>query len=114
MSGGPFVAFETSQERNVDSWYGRTYNKAVEYEWDEAKRRSNQAKHEIDFASIHDFEWDSAQIAPSVGHGELRWTANGYIGSRLHMAVYTKRGNSIRIISLRKANLREIRKYAQT
>ena len=86
----------------------------MEYEWDEAKRLANQAMHKIDFESIHDFEWDTAKIAPSLGYGELRWTANGYIGSRLYVVAYTKRGYRIRIISLRKANLREIRKYAQS
>ena len=37
----------------------------------------------------------------------------GYIGDRLHYVVYTMREGKYRIISLRKANPREIRQYAQ-
>ena len=37
----------------------------------------------------------------------------GYIGSRLHVVVYTMRGTRRRVISLRKANSREVRKYAE-
>ncbi len=44
---------------------------------------------------------------------EARYTALGYIGDRLYYVVYTMRGDKCRIISLRKANPREERQYAQ-
>ena len=28
------------------------------YEWDEAKRRSNQIKHDVDFKGIEAFDWE--------------------------------------------------------
>ncbi len=34
----------------------------MEYEWDEAKRRSNWDKHRVDFSAMEGFEWDSAVI----------------------------------------------------
>ena len=36
-----------------------------------------------------------------------------YIGDRLHYVVYTMREDQCRVISLRKANSREERQYAQ-
>ena len=83
----------------------------MEYEWDEGKRVSNYAKHGVDFLEIEAFEWGTAVIAPSPRHGETRLTAIGYIEDRLHHLVYTIRDNNRRIISLRRANLRERRRY---
>lgn len=40
--------------------------------------------------------------------------AIGYIGLRLHVAVYVDREDERRVISLRKANKREVGFYAQT
>ena len=36
-----------------------------------------------------------------------------YIGLRLYCVVYTDRGDERRIISLRKANSREVKRYAE-
>lgn len=84
-----------------------------DYEWDERKRQENADKHEIDFTAIYEFERDTAVERPNNAHGELRWAATGYIGTRLHTAVYTQRGNRRRIISLRIASSRERREYAE-
>ena len=86
----------------------------IHYEWDETKRNSNLDKHRIDFTAIYSFEWDTALIELSHRAGEYRYTAIGYIGDRLHYVVYTKREDNRRIISFRKANRREERRYAQT
>ena len=83
------------------------------YEWNEAKRRSNQIKHDVDFTIIEAFDWDTAVINTTHHGGELRFVATGYIGRRLHVVVYTQRGVRKRIISLRKANNRERARYAQ-
>ena len=82
------------------------------YEWDEAKRQSNIAKHGIDFALIEEFDWATVKEEPAVRDGEERIVAFGYVGSRLHMFAYVERGANIRIISMRKANLREENRYA--
>jgi uncharacterized DUF497 family protein len=37
------------------------------FEWDEAKRAVNLAKHGVDFARIWDFEWHSALIFQTIG-----------------------------------------------
>ncbi|MFT3814421.1 MAG: BrnT family toxin [Acidovorax sp.] len=46
-------------------------------------------------------------------YGESRLTATGLIGARLFVLTFTLRGNAVRIISLRKANQREVRRYAR-
>ena len=82
------------------------------YEWDEAKRRGNIAKHGIDFGEIELFRWGAAVIELDDRHSEPRFRTLGYIGSRLHTVVYTERGGNTRIISIRKANLKEENRYA--
>jgi uncharacterized DUF497 family protein len=46
-----------------------------------------------------------------MDYGEPRYQALGLIGDRLHMLVFTPRADRLHIISLRKANQREIRHY---
>lgn len=46
-------------------------------------------------------------------YGEDRFQALGLIDGRLHMLVFTIRGGTLRAISLRKANPREVRRYAE-
>lgn len=84
------------------------------YEWDENKRRANRVKHGVDFDDIKAFDWESARVKSVPGAVENGWVAIGFIGGRLHVAVYTIRGERVRIISLRKANAREARHHAQT
>jgi uncharacterized DUF497 family protein len=45
--------------------------------------------------------------------GEQRNFALGFIDARLHALVYTLWGEVVRIVSLRKANKREVRRYEQ-
>ena len=86
----------------------------IEYEWDEGKDKANIAAGRLGFASVADFEWETALIIPSPRSGESRWAAIGYIGNRLHYVVYTTRQDRIRIISLRRASRQEERLYART
>jgi uncharacterized DUF497 family protein len=44
-------------------------------------------------------------------YGEERLVCFGYVEGRLHVCVYTVREDSFRMISVRKANDREIRRY---
>lgn len=86
---------------------------AVRYVWDEAKRSANRAAHGIDFAAAHRFEWDTARIDPDTRreYGEQRFVAVGRLGLRIHVLVFTPREETVRIVSLRKANQREIKRY---
>ena len=83
------------------------------YEWDENKRSETLRERGIDFASMDYFDWETAIHQRSDRGGEERWSSFGLIGTRLHHVVWTERGERIRIISLRKANARETRKYVE-
>jgi uncharacterized DUF497 family protein len=47
-------------------------------------------------------------------YGETRFVTTGRLDNRIVVIVWTPRGNARRIISMRKANEREIKKYAAT
>ncbi|TAE81353.1 MAG: BrnT family toxin [Alphaproteobacteria bacterium] len=85
----------------------------MEYEWDEEKCISNITKHHVDFAIIFDVDWSAALIMRDMreDYGEERYLAYVPINNRLHAVIYTPRDNTRRIISLRKANKREIAYY---
>ena len=86
------------------------------YEWDEAKHRRNLAKHKVDFDLVHDFDMATADIRQdSRGkYGGARFIADGLIGDRLYVLVFTMRASNIRVISLRKANTRERKRHGKT
>ena len=83
------------------------------WDWDEPKRQANLAKHGVDFTAVAGFDWATAKIEPDLrnDYGEVRLRVTGLIGDRLHVLVYAPRGKGDRIISLRKANPREIDRW---
>jgi len=85
----------------------------MHYEWDNAKREANLARHGIDFVAIEFLEWETATIFEDQrkDYSEKRMVAYGYIKGRLVAVVYTERKTTRRIISLRKANSREVKRY---
>ncbi|MEI6730722.1 MAG: BrnT family toxin [Pseudomonadota bacterium] len=82
-------------------------------EFDTAKDAANQMEHGISLIVASEFDFSTAlQIEDNrKDYGEVRTIALGYIGNRLHVLVYTMRGNIFRPISLRKANQRERKRY---
>jgi uncharacterized DUF497 family protein len=85
------------------------------YDWDETKRALNLADGHLDFTLAENFDWDTAvmTVDDRDDYGELRERALGFIGVRLYILVFTRRRERIRIISLRKANRREMREYEE-
>ncbi len=83
------------------------------YEWDETKRSANIRHHGVDFADARHFDWETAVIITDdrEDYGELRETALGFIGVRLHAMIFTRSDEKVRIISLRKANRSEVSRY---
>ena len=86
----------------------------MQYEWDENKRRTNLEKHGEDFADVDRLDWSRAHIEPDTRHayGEPRYAA--FVprdDARLMCLVFTPRGRAMRIISYRKANSREKKRY---
>ncbi len=85
----------------------------MDYEFDSAKDKTNLGKHNLSLADSDDFEWETAVIREDTRkqYAEQRFEATGFIGGRLHVIVYCLRGDAYRIISLRKANAREVKRY---
>ncbi|MGD0962070.1 MAG: BrnT family toxin [Methylomonas sp.] len=81
--------------------------------FDLKKDDSNIAKHGISLALCTELEWESALIWPDTryDYGEERMTGLALIDSRLYCVVFTDRDDSRRVISLRKANIREVKRY---
>ncbi len=85
------------------------------YDWDESKRAANIAAHRIDFTAVYAFDWDTAVIVldDREDYGELRENAIGFVGERLHVLTFTRRGEAIRVISLRRAENKDKKIYVE-
>ena len=87
----------------------------MEIEWDEEKRLSNLAKHGIDFADAE--ELFSGPVLSGKDdrkdYGEDRFIGYGFMRDRLVVVAFARRGEVVRIISLRKANSREGKRYEE-
>ena len=83
----------------------------MRFEFDPAKNERNIQERGISFALSAEFDWTTALVLRSDRAGEVRYMAMGEIEGRLHVLVYTKRGQTLRIISLRRANKREVKRY---
>lgn len=84
------------------------------YEWDEKKAASNIAKHGVAFDAIYDFDWLTAVEVEDdrFDYGEQRLVAIGWLRGVLHTVTFTWRGDMMRIISLRNADKRDQKYYA--
>ena len=85
-------------------------------EFDHVKSGRNRKERGLSFEIATDFEIETAVIRIDVRQikKELRFNAIGYIGNRLFHITCTLRSDVVRIISLRKANKREVKRYANT
>ena len=84
----------------------------MNFEFDPAKSAGNKAKHGIDFDEAQTL-WDDSRLleAPARTVDEPRFIVIGRIGGRHWSAVCTRRGERIRIISVRRARREEIERY---
>ncbi len=82
--------------------------------FDRDKDAANLAKHGVSLALAADLEWGEFLGKPDVrrDYGEARVVGYAPIGERLYCVVLVDRGTERRIISLRKANGREVSRYA--
>jgi uncharacterized protein len=86
----------------------------MDFEWDLAKSNLCQTSRNFDFAYVisifvdpnllveHDQRWD---------YGEERFRALGVVDKKVFVVVFTRRLRAIRIISARRANSREVKRY---
>ena len=81
----------------------------MSFEWDEAKRAVNLAKHGVDFQTAMQIFAGAALEGPDIrrDYGEARIGAYGLAGGEVLFAIYTWRGHHHRLISARKAGSHE-------
>jgi uncharacterized protein len=85
----------------------------MEFRWDDAKERINRKKHDIDFRAASKVFLDPylIEFEDRDVDDEQRFNAIGMAEGRLLFVTYTIRGTVIRIISARRAEPYEKRKY---
>jgi uncharacterized DUF497 family protein len=83
--------------------------------FDFTKSQSNIAKHGVSLAFAEEIDWSEmwCDVDGRMDYGELREIGYAFIGTRLYCVVFTQRGETFHVISLRKANLREMKRYAE-
>ena len=85
----------------------------MDISFDSAKSEKTLLARGISFELAAGFEWGSALLVEDLrkDYGERRFQALGLIGDRLHMMVFTPRANKAHVISQRKNNEREVKRY---
>lgn len=94
--------------------YIRIYNNKVDK--DPTKDQRNISERGLPFDLAEQLDWTTALIWEDKrkDYGEPRYSVLGFIENRLHSVVFTPRDGKVRVISLRKANKREVKRYETT
>ena len=85
-------------------------------EFDPAKDSGNQTKHGVSLALAGELDWEAALVwvDERFEYAELRMIALAPKTNILYYAAFVDRGTARRIISLRRANRREIKHYVES
>lgn len=84
-------------------------------EFDPAKDSANQSKHGVSLALAGELDWEAALVwvDERFEYAELRMIALAPKTHILYYVAFVDRGATRRIISLRRANRREVKHYVQ-
>jgi uncharacterized DUF497 family protein len=85
----------------------------ADFEWDPEKEKRNIEKHKVDFRTASRI-WEGSVLERDDNrrdYRESRIEALGQVQGRLMVVIFTWRGTVRRIISARKANPREQRRF---
>jgi hypothetical protein len=85
----------------------------VEITYDPRKHERNLSERSLGFDGAAKFNFLSASYFPEIRKGESRLVAVGYLGKRQHVLCFIPTQSGIRVISFRKANDREARRYGK-
>jgi hypothetical protein len=87
----------------------------MKIEFDPAKSEKNRQERDLPFELAADFDWAGARYAEDLRnpYPERRFVAVGHLGERLCVLCFTPVPGGVRIISFRKANDREIKRYGK-
>lgn len=86
-----------------------------EISFDPFKNERNIAERGLSFELVHGFDFETALywVDARKLYPERRISALGRLGDRLHSLVFVETEQGIRVISFRKANQREVKRYEQ-
>ena len=87
----------------------------MEISFDPDKSKRNEAERNLPFTLVEQLDWSNAIIEEDLrkDYGERRYLVLGLILDRLHAVVFTPRAGKAHVISLRKANRREVKRYVE-
>ena len=89
--------------------------KALQIEFDPHKDTMNQAKHGVSLVLAADLDWEAALVwvDDRFEYNELRMIALAPEAHVLYYVAFVDRGEVRRVISLRRANRREVKHYVK-
>jgi uncharacterized protein len=81
--------------------------------FDPAKNARNIDERDLPFELVAQLDWETAIATEDTrkDYGERRLRVLAFLGERLHAAVITMRGDAVHVISFRKANEKEVKRY---
>jgi len=87
----------------------------VQFDFDSGKDATNLSKHGLSLAAAAELSWDAALfwIDDRADYGEVRMVALAPLGDILCFVAFVDREPARRIISLRRANRREVKHYVK-
>ena len=87
----------------------------MQSDFDSGKDAANLSKHGLSLAAAAELSWDAALvwIDDRADYGEVRMVALAPLGDILCLVAFVDRKPASRIISLRRANRREVNHYAK-
>jgi uncharacterized DUF497 family protein len=87
----------------------------VQLDFDPGKDATNLSKHGLSLSAAAELSWDAALvwIDNRADYGEVRMVALAPMGDILFFVAFVDREPAMRIISLRRANRREVNHYVE-
>ena len=84
-------------------------------DFDPGKDATNLSKHALSLGAAAELSWDAVLVwlDDRADYGELRMVALAPIGNTLYFVAFVDRESTRRIISLRRANRREVNHYVK-
>ena len=91
----------------------KVYTIIMKITFDTAKNEKNIRERSISFEQMAEIDWETVILEEDIRkeYGEIRIQVTGFINDRLHVSIITYRRGCLHVISMRKANLRERKKY---
>jgi len=92
------------------------YSAQMKITFDPVKNERNIRERGLPFHLVEGFDWHSALVEKDTrkSYPEMRYETIGFIDGRLFVVIFTPAAEGVRVISFRKANQREVKRYEKT